>query len=90
MVQADLIQIFEDYLKVANSAFHYDIAILIMEMKSKDIETALRNFNERVGLAEVSFANALIGLNRGEHQGETPALARDMDIKARENIRKVL
>lgn len=92
VVQADLIQIFEDYLKVAHSAFHYDIAILIMEMKSKDIETALRNFNERVGLAEVSFlANALIGLNRGEHQGETlSALARDMDIKARENIRKVL
>lgn len=92
VVQVDLIQIFEDYLKVANEVFSYDIAVLIMEMKSKDMETALRHFNERIGLAEVSFlTNALIGLNRGEHQGETlSALARDMDIKARENIRKVL
>ncbi len=92
VVQVDLIQIFEDYLKVANPVFHYDVAVLIMEMKSKDIEAALRNFNERIGLPEVSFlSNALIGLNRGEHQGETlSSLARDMDIKARENIRKVL
>jgi hypothetical protein len=92
VVQVDLIQIFEDYLKVANTVFYYDIAVLIMEMKSKDIETALRHFSERIGIAEVSFlTNALIGLNRGEHQGETlSALARDMDIKARENIKKVL
>lgn len=92
MVQVDLIQIFEDYLRVANPVFHYDVAVLIMEMKSKDIEAALRNFSERIGLPEVSFlSNALIGLNRGEHQGETLlALARDMDVKARENIRKVL
>lgn len=92
IVQVDLIQIFEDYLRVANPVFHYDVAVLIMEMKSKDIEAALRNFSERIGLPEVSFlSNALIGLNRGEHQGETlSALARDMDIKARENIRKVL
>jgi hypothetical protein len=65
---------------------------LIMEMKAKDIETALRNFNERIGLVEVSFlVNALIGLYRGEHQGEALMyLAKDMDIKAREALKKNL
>ncbi|QNU68918.1 hypothetical protein EHE19_016230 [Ruminiclostridium herbifermentans] len=92
VVQVDLIQIFEDYLKVASDVFHYDISVLVMEMKAKDIETALRNFNERIGMTEVSFlVNALIGLYRGEHQEEALAyLARDMDIKAREALRKKL
>lgn len=92
IVKADLISIFEDYLKVANEVFYYDVSILIMEMKSKDIETAIRNFNNRVGIPEVSFlCNALIGITRGERQNETlRALARDMDVKARENIRRQL
>jgi len=92
VVQVDLIQIFEDYLKVSSEVFYYDIAVLIMEMKAKDIETALRNFNERIGLVEVSFlVNALIGLYRGEHQGEALMyLAKDMDIKAKEALRKNL
>jgi len=92
IVQVDLIQIFEDYLKVASEVFQYDVSVLVMEMKAKDIETALRNFNERIGLTDVSFlVNALIGLYRGEHQGEALAyLARDMDIKAKEALRKKL
>ena len=92
IVQVDLIQIFEDYLKVASDVFYYDVAVLVMEMKSKDIETALRNFNERIGLTDVSFlVNALIGLHRGEHQGEALAyLARDMDTKAKEALKKKL
>lgn len=92
VVQVDLIQIFEDYLKVASDVFYYDVSVLVMEMKAKDIETALRNFNERIGLAEVSFlVNALIGLHRGERQGEALAyLARDMDIKAKEALKKKL
>ncbi len=92
IVQVDLIQIFEDYLKVASEVFRYDVSVLVMEMKAKDIETALRNFNERIGLTDVSFlVNALIGLYRGEHQGEALAyLARDMDIKAKEALKKKL
>jgi hypothetical protein len=92
VVQVDLIQIFEDYLMVASDVFRYDVAVLVMEMKAKDIETALRNFNERIGLTDVSFlVNALIGLYRGEHQGEAlAALARDMDVKAKEALKKKL
>jgi hypothetical protein len=92
VVQVDLIQIFEDYLKVASDVFRYDVSVLVLEMKAKDIETALRNFNERIGLTDVSFlVNALIGLHRGEHQGEALAyLTRDMDVKAKEALRKKL
>lgn len=91
-VQADLIEIFEDYLRVASQAFYGDVAILIVDMKAKDIETALRNFNERLGLPDISYlVNALIGLHRGEHQGEALAyLARDMDVKAKEALKKRL
>lgn len=92
VVQVDLIQIFEDYLNVASDVFRDDVAILVMEMKATDIETALRNFNERLGLTDISFlVNALVGLYRGEHQGEALAyLARDMDIKAKEALKKKL
>ncbi len=92
VVQVDLIQIFEDYLKVASEVFYYDVAVLVMEMKAKDIETALRNFNERIGLTDVSFlVNALIGLYRGEHQGEALMyLTRDMDVRAKEALKKKL
>jgi len=92
VVQVDLIQIFEDYLKVASDTFRRDVAILVLEMKALDIETGLRHFNERLGLTDVSFlVNALIGLHRGEHQGEALSyLARDMDIKAKEVFRKKL
>ncbi|GHU94328.1 hypothetical protein FACS1894208_05210 [Clostridia bacterium] len=91
-VKVDLIRIFEDYLKVANEVFYYDVAYLITEMKSKDNRTALRNFDARIGLSEVTFlTRALIGLDRGEDQSDALAhLARDVDLKARENIRKVL
>lgn len=92
VVQVDLIQVFEDYLRVASEVFREDVAILIVEMKAKDIETALRNFNERLGITDVSFlVNALIGLYRGEHQGEALSyLARDMDVKAKEALKKKL
>jgi len=92
VVQVDLVQIFEDYLRVANDVFYYDISILVMEMKSISIEAALRNFNARLSLTDISFlVNALIGLHRGEHQGEALAyLARDMDIKAREALKTKL
>jgi hypothetical protein len=92
VVQVDLIQIFEDYLRVASDVFYSDISILVLEMKAKDIETALRSFNARLGLTDISFlTNALIGLHRGEHQGEALGyLARDMDIKAREALKTKL
>lgn len=91
-VAPDLIGIFETYLQVADPVFEYDVSILLVEMKSKNIETALRNFNNRVRIVEVSFlCNALIGVTRGESQANAlETLAKDMDLRARENIRREL
>jgi len=92
IVKADLISIFESYLVVAHPVFTYDISVLIMEMKSKDTETALRNFNGRLGIPEVGFlCNALIGITRGEHQNDVLSnLAHEIDIKSKETIRREL
>lgn len=92
VIKADLISIFQDYRRVANPVFAWDISTLIMEMQVKDIEVALRSFNNRLAIPEVGFlCNALIGLTRGEYQNETlSALAREMDIKSKENIRREL
>lgn len=91
-VSADLIRIFEDYMKIADPIFRYDVSVLVMEMKTKSIESALRNFNARLGIVEVSFlCNALLGITRGEHQENALAvLAKDMDLKARENLKREL
>ncbi|HWQ77866.1 MAG TPA: hypothetical protein VN381_03575 [Anaerovoracaceae bacterium] len=90
VIKADLVAIFEDYSKVGNSVFLYDVNYLIMDMKSKDLETALRSMDSRMCIPEVSFlCDALIGLTRGEHQGTTlEHLAHDMDLKAVANIDK--
>lgn len=97
VVKADLIQIFEDYHQVIeqtgeNEIFSYDIAVLIMEMKSMDIETALRNFDERMSFTPVSFlVQALIGISRGENQSiRLEALAKDMAKLANENLKREL
>ncbi|MDD2269184.1 MAG: hypothetical protein PHY15_06490 [Eubacteriales bacterium] len=90
VIKADLVAIFEDYAKVGNSVFLYDVNYLIMDMKSKDLETALRSMDARMCIPEVSFlCDALIGLTRGEHQGTTlEHLAHDMDLRAVANIDK--
>jgi len=92
VVKADLISIFESYLVVAHPVFVYDVSILILEMKSKDSETALRNFNNRLGIPEVGFlCNALIGITRGEHQNDVLSnLAHEIDVKSKEHIRREL
>jgi hypothetical protein len=89
-VKVDLIAIFEDYLKVVNEVFYYDVAFLVTEMKSKDSKTALRNFDARIGLPEVNFlVQALLGLDKGEDQSDALAhLAREVDLKA--HIRRQL
>lgn len=90
VVKADLVSIFEDYAKVGKSVFLYDVNYLIMDMKGKDAESALRAMDTRMCIREVSFlCNALIGLTRGEHQGSAlETLAHDMDIKAKANIER--
>lgn len=94
VVKVDIIRVFTDYQKVADPVFRYDIDMLITDLiyNGISLDAALRSFGDRVGIAEVSFlCAALIGIERGENQRETlNALARDMDLKAKENIRREL
>ena len=87
-IKADMITIFEDYLRIAPDVFVYDIQKLVTEMKAKDIETALNNFNKRLAIPEVSLlTDALVGLTRGERQTEVlDSLAREMDVKIKNSI----
>lgn len=91
-IKADMITIFEDYLRIAPDVFVYDIQKLVTEMKAKDIETALNNFNKRLAIPEVSLlTDALVGLTRGERQTEVlDSLAREMDVKIKNSIRAEL
>ncbi len=93
LVQVDLIQIFEDYLLIANNdIFYYDVSTLIFDMKSSSIESALNEFKKRISIPEVTFlVNALLGIHRGEAQNTAlEMLAQNMDVKARENHKKAL
>jgi len=97
VVKADLIKIFEDYHIVIketgrNNIFEYDIGVLIMEMKSIDIETALRNFDNRIRMTHVTYlVDALIGIVRGEDQKlRLETLAGDMSKLASENLKREL
>ncbi len=79
-MQADLIQIFEDYLKVASDAFRRTQPPGNGD-ESKKYRSRLETSPAPVGSPRFSFlVNARSGCP-GEHQGEALSyLARDMDI----------
>lgn len=91
-VKANLVEIFESYLSVCPKVFVYDISVLIYDLKTTDNETALREFNKRLGIVEVSYlVNALIGIIRGERQNDVlKDLAKEMSIKNRQAIQREL
>lgn len=92
VIKADLIGIFEDYNRIAPPEFTYDISILVIDMKAISVEAGLNNFSKRLGIPEVhQLSEALIGITRGEHQNDVlAALAREMDVRLKENTRKEL
>ena len=92
MVQVDIIAVFEDYIKIAEKALEYDVKLLVTEMKSKSVVQALHNFEYRLGLPEIGFlVRALVGMYNGQPQTAALAtLSRDIDIRARENIKRAL
>lgn len=91
-VKANLVEIFESYLSVCPKVFVYDISVLIYDLKTADNETALREFNKRLGIVEVSYlVNALIGIVRGERQNDVlKDLAKEMSVKNRQAIQREL
>lgn len=86
----DLVKIFEKYKKVAGESFVYDLEVLISDLQTGNQEQALKNFDERLGIAQISdFVVAAIGIVHGTQQREYLKLV-EMEAKnlLREQIKR--
>ena len=65
----DLIRTIEKYLRICKSAFRYDLELLLLEMKSGNMSEALKRFDERIDIPQLSvFVSGLIDADRGIDQ----------------------
>jgi hypothetical protein len=65
----DLIKIFEKYLNICKPAFRHDLQLLIAEMKSGNYSEALKRFDLRIGIPQLSaFVSGLIDADKGIDQ----------------------
>jgi hypothetical protein len=91
-VQVDVVAIFEDYIKISVPALEYDIKLLVTEMKAGGVTKGLHNFEHRLNMPEIGFlVRAAIGIYNGQPQASAlAALSRDIDVRARENLKREL
>ena len=67
--ERNIINIIESYIKDAKPALRSDLEILLSQMKTGNIEAALRNFDMRMGAAEISsLCTSLIYIENGVDQ----------------------
>jgi hypothetical protein len=65
----DLIKIFEKYQNICKPAFKPDLQLLIAEMKSGNYSEALKRFDLRIGIPQLSaFVSGLIDADKGIDQ----------------------
>ena len=88
----DIIKIFETYRKVAGKAFQYDLDVLITDLKIGNHEEALRKFDERLNISQLStFISGVIGTSKGIDQNTFFVfMEENMKALARENLRREL
>lgn len=86
----DIIRIFEKYRKVAGQAFQYDLDVLITELKSGNMEDALRRFDERINISQLStFISGVIGTSKGIDQKTFFfMIEQNMKVLFRENMKR--
>ncbi len=87
----DLIRFFEQYLKVAGPAMKRILERLVIDMKTGNIEQALRDFDSRVQVPQLSaFVSTLLGVTHGIDQ-RTVLIVMEKDLRARqrENLRRL-
>lgn len=87
----DLIKFFEQYLKVAGPAMKRILERLVIDMKTGNIEQALRDFDSRVQVPQLSaFVSTLLGVTHGIDQ-RTVLIVMEKDLRARqrENLRRL-
>lgn len=88
----DLVSVVSSYQKVSGPELGDELDILLAEMRSGNVQTALLHFENRLGTPEVSrLCAALRGMSLGIDQTATlEYLADDMARQAKENVRKEL
>ena len=88
----DLCNVISAYRKVAGPELGGELDILLAEMQSGNVQTALAHFESRLGSPEAfRLCSALRDMNMGIDQTATLAyMADDMARAAKENIRKEL
>jgi Flp pilus assembly protein TadB len=88
----DLYNVISSYRKVAGPELSGELDILLAEMKSGNVQTALIHFEDRLGSPEAfRLCSALRDMSLGVDQTATLAyMADDMARAAKENIRKEL
>ncbi|WP_313559187.1 hypothetical protein [Ruminiclostridium cellobioparum] len=88
----DIIKIFETYRKVAGKAFQYDLDVLITDLKIGNHEEALRKFDDRLNIPQLStFLSGVIGTSKGIDQNTFFVfMEENMKALARENLRREL
>ncbi len=88
----DLFNVISAYRKVAGPELGGELDILLAEMKSGNVQTALIHFEDRLGTPEAfRLCSALRDMSLGVDQTATLAyMADDMARAAKENIRKEL
>ncbi len=86
----DILGFMERYCKIAGANFKYDLDILITELKTGNMEEALRRFDERVNIPQLStFISGVIGTSKGiDQQTFFYLMEQDMKVLARENIKR--
>ncbi len=92
IIKVDLIQVFEDYIKISPESIKNELKLLVTEMKSRSVELGLRNFADRLGITEIrQMVNALVGIYHGQNQTTALAtLSREIDILAKEHRQREL
>ena len=88
----DLYNVISSYRKVAGVELGEELDILLAEMKSGNVQTALIHFEDRIGSPEAfRLCSALRDMSLGVDQTATLSyMADDMARQAKENIRKEL
>lgn len=88
----NLVDIVEKYRRTACEEFHYDLDLLIMDLKTGNEEIALQDFAARISITQLDhFVNILIGSSKGEDMTNSLILMEnEMSVLMIENKRRKL
>lgn len=86
----DFLKFVINYREIAKPNFHYDLDVLITDLKTMDEESALTRFANRINISHLTqFTNAVIANNKGSDQSVYfQQLNHDMNMLAVENVKR--